>query len=139
MLLSLSVQDFVIVERLRLDFDRGFTVLTGETGAGKSILVDALLLVLGGRAEASAVRAGCARAEITAEFDVGPADEVNAWLQAQDLATGEGECILRRVVEVSGRSRAYVNGRPTTVAQLRHHGCPVAGARAAPRGHPRSA
>lgn len=122
MLLSLSVQDFVIVERLRLDFDRGFTVLTGETGAGKSILVDALLLVLGGRAEASAVRAGCTRAEITAEFDIGPADEVNAWLQAQDLATGEGECILRRVVEASGRSRAYVNGRPTTVAQLRELG-----------------
>lgn len=122
MLLSLSVQDFVIVERLRLDFERGFTVLTGETGAGKSILVDALLLVLGGRAEASAVRAGCARAEITAEFDIDSAGEAAAWLIAQDLATGEAECILRRVVETSGRSRAYVNGRPTTVSQLRDLG-----------------
>lgn len=122
MLLSLSVQDFVIVERLRLEFDCGFTVLTGETGAGKSILVDALLLVLGGRAEASAVRAGCSRAEITAEFDIGRAAHAGAWLDAQDLSTGEGECILRRVVEATGRSRAYVNGRPTTVAQLRELG-----------------
>jgi len=122
MLLSLSIQDFVIVDRVRLEFERGFSVLTGETGAGKSILVDALMLVLGGRADSTVVRQGRERAEVSAEFDASGLAGLQAWLAANDLAGEAGECILRRVIEPGGRSRAYVNGRPSTVAQLREAG-----------------
>ncbi len=122
MLLSLAIQDFVIVDRVRLEFARGFSVLTGETGAGKSILVDALMLVLGGRADSSVVRQGRERAEVSAEFDASTLPVLQAWLAGNDLAGEDGECILRRVVDVGGRSRAYVNGRPCTAAQLREAG-----------------
>ncbi|MBL8532661.1 MAG: DNA repair protein RecN [Betaproteobacteria bacterium] len=122
MLTALSVQDFVIVDRLRLEFGRGFTVLTGETGAGKSILVDALLLALGGRADAGAVRPGREKAEASAEFDVSGVDPAREYLAANELAGEGGECILRRIVESGGRSRAYVNGRPVTATQLRELG-----------------
>jgi DNA repair protein RecN (Recombination protein N) len=122
MLIALGVQDFVIVDRLRLEFEPGFTVLTGETGAGKSILIDALLLALGARADAAQVRAGADRADITAEFELADAPAAAAWLAAHDLAGEEGECILRRMVDAGGRSRAVVNGRPVTVAQLRELG-----------------
>jgi DNA repair protein RecN (Recombination protein N) len=122
MLLSLSIQDFVIVDRVRLEFERGFSVLTGETGAGKSILVDALMLVLGGRADSAVVRQGRERAEVSAEFDASHLSGLQAWLAANDLAGEGGECILRRVIENGGRSRDYVNGRPCTVAQLREAG-----------------
>jgi DNA repair protein RecN (Recombination protein N) len=122
MLIALGVQDFVIVDRLRLEFEPGFTVLTGETGAGKSILIDALLLALGARADAAQVRAGADRADITAEFDLDDAPAAAAWLAEHDLAGEEGECILRRVLDARGRSRAAVNGRTVTVAQLRELG-----------------
>lgn len=122
MLLSLSIRDFVIVDRARLEFPRGFTVLTGETGAGKSILVDALLLVLGGRADAGVVRAGQERAEASAEFDLADSPAATDWLAGNDLTESGGECILRRVVESGGRSRAFVNGQPVTVTQLRELG-----------------
>ncbi len=120
MLKFLSIRDFVIVASLELDFAAGFTALTGETGAGKSILIDALSLALGERGDASMVRAGCERAEICAEFDASSA--VQTWLSEQDLAGDDGVCLLRRVLEAGGRSRGFINGRPATLQQLREVG-----------------
>jgi DNA repair protein RecN (Recombination protein N) len=120
MLKFLSIRDFVIVSSLELDFAAGFTALTGETGAGKSILIDALSLALGERGDATMVRAGCERAEICAEFDASAA--VQSWLATQDLAGDDGVCLLRRVLEAGGRSRGFINGRPATLQQLRELG-----------------
>jgi len=122
MLRTLSIRDFVIVDQLDLEFHQGFTVLTGETGAGKSILIDALSLVLGERSDAGLVRDGCARAEIGAEFALEQIPRAEAWLQANDLAEDSGVCVLRRILEASGRSRAYLNGRPATLQQLKELG-----------------
>lgn len=122
MLRTLSIRDFVIVERLELEFESGFTVLTGETGAGKSILIDALATVLGERAESGLVREGRDKAEVSAEFQAADVAPLTAYLRDNDLAGEDGECVLRRVIESSGRSRAYVNGRPATVQQLREIG-----------------
>jgi DNA repair protein RecN (Recombination protein N) len=122
MLRRLTIADFVIVERLELEFGAGFTVLTGETGAGKSILIDALTLALGERADPIAVRQGAARADITAEFDTDGNRALVAWLVDSDLAGDDGVCLLRRVVEASGRSRGFINGHPATAAQLREAG-----------------
>jgi len=120
MLLSLAIRNFVIVDELSLDFAPGFTVLTGETGAGKSILIDALLLALGERGDADVVREGAARADISAEFR--PPAAVAAWLAAHELA-GDGELLLaRRTIDSGGRSRAFINGVPVTLAQLRELG-----------------
>jgi DNA repair protein RecN (Recombination protein N) len=122
MLLSLSISNFVLVEQLSLDFSAGFSVLTGETGAGKSILLDAIALVLGERADAGVVREGAERADISAEF-VAPADsEVSAWLRENDLTGDDDVLLMRRVVEASGRSRAFINGRPATAQQLKSAG-----------------
>lgn len=120
MLLSLALRDFVIVDQLELDFSVGFTVLSGETGAGKSILIDALSLVLGERADASVVRENCHRADICATFSV-PAI-LATWLQEQGFDTHEDTLLLRRVVDSSGRSKAYVNGTNATLTQLREAG-----------------
>ena len=117
MLLRLIVRDFVIVDRLELEFDAGFGALTGETGAGKSILVDALSLALGERADAAVVRSGAERAEISAEFDVIPGSPLEAWLRAGDFDVDA--CLLRRVIDAAGRSRAYINGAAATLGQLR--------------------
>jgi DNA repair protein RecN (Recombination protein N) len=122
MLRALSIRDYVIVETLDLELASGFTALTGETGAGKSILVDALGLALGGRADAGIVRQGAQRAEVSADFDVESSPRVREWLAAQDLDEGDGACILRRTVDASARSRGFVNGRPATAAQLRELG-----------------
>jgi DNA repair protein RecN (Recombination protein N) len=122
MLRALSIRDYVIVERLDLELASGFTALTGETGAGKSILVDALGLALGGRADAAIVRAGASRAEVSADFDIDALPGVRDWLAAQDLDEGDGTCILRRTVDSGARSRGFVNGRPATAAQLRELG-----------------
>lgn len=122
MLRHLTIQDFVIVDRMELAFDRGFTGLTGETGAGKSILVDALALTLGERCDASVVRAGCERAEITAEFDVTGFPATRGWLKDNDLNGDPGVCLMRRVIDSGGRSRGFINGRPATMQQLREAG-----------------
>ncbi|MFO1404917.1 MAG: DNA repair protein RecN [Azonexus sp.] len=121
MLRRLTLRDFVIVDRLELDFSTGFGALTGETGAGKSILVDALALALGDRGDASVVRAGCDKAEIAAAFDIAALAGIRDWLAANDLE-GEDELLLRRVIDSGGRSRAYINGSPATVQQLREVG-----------------
>lgn len=116
MLRRLSLRDFVIVSALDVDFEPGFTVLTGETGAGKSILIDALQLALGSRAESGTVREGAARADISAEFDT-PLS-LSEWLEEAGFEGGD-TLLLRRVVDAQGKSRAWVNGAPATVAQLR--------------------
>jgi DNA repair protein RecN (Recombination protein N) len=122
MLRSLSIRDFVIVDQLELEFSRGFTVLTGETGAGKSILIDALAMVLGERADAIVVRSGAERAEIGAEFDVDDRPDIARWLRENDLGGDEGALLMRRVVEASGRSRGFINGHAATLLQLRQLG-----------------
>ncbi len=121
MLRYLSLRDFVIVDFLEIEFDSGFSALTGETGAGKSILVDALSQVLGARSDALVVRQGARKAEISAEFDLGNLESVREWLAGNDLAE-EGGCLLRRVIEESGRSRGFVNGHQVTLTQLRELG-----------------
>jgi DNA repair protein RecN (Recombination protein N) len=117
MLQRMTIRDFVIVDRLELEFEAGFGALTGETGAGKSILVDALSLVLGERADASVIRVGAERAEIGAEFEVVAGSPLESWLRAGDFDTDA--CLLRRVIDAGGRSRAYINGTAATLGQLR--------------------
>jgi DNA repair protein RecN (Recombination protein N) len=116
MLRRLSLRDVVIVSELEIDLGAGFTVLTGETGAGKSILIDALQLALGQRADAALVREGAARAEVSAEFDLPAA--LRPWLEEAGFDAGDS-LLLRRAVDAQGKSRAWINGSPATVAQLR--------------------
>ncbi len=122
MLRTLVIRDFVIVDAIELDLAAGFTVFTGETGAGKSILIDALTLALGGRGDASVVREGAARADIAAEF----AGEFDAallhWLDEHEFRSDDGQLLLRRVIDNSGRSKAFINGITATVTQLREVG-----------------
>lgn len=122
MLLQLSIRDFVIVQKLELEFHAGFTALTGETGAGKSILIDALTLALGGRADADQVRAGAERAEVSAEFSIETLPGLQQWLAQTELQGDPGQLLLRRVVDRNGRSRALINGHVATAAQLREAG-----------------
>ncbi len=117
MLRTLAIRDFVIVDAIELEFSTGFTVFTGETGAGKSILIDALALALGGRGDASMVREGAAKADISAEFSVNETTAV--WLAENDFSGEDTELILRRVVDNAGRSKAYINGITATAAQQR--------------------
>jgi len=118
MLTSLSVRDFAIVDRINVDFAPGMTVLTGETGAGKSILVDALGLVLGDRGSSQMVRDGARRAEFSATFEMSSVDGAADWLEAQEL-DADDECIVRRVIGADGRSRAFINGNAVPLQQLR--------------------
>jgi len=113
------LRDFVIVRELDLDLSSGFTALTGETGAGKSILIDALQLVLGARAESSVVREGAARAEICAEFETTP--DILQWLTDEgfDECTADDRLLLKRTIDAQGKSRAWINGSPATATQLR--------------------
>lgn len=122
MLKHLSIKDFVIVDRVELDFMSGFTVLTGETGAGKSILIDALTLALGERGDASQIRHGCARAEINVTFDISTLPALQQWLDEHDLQGDPDSCLMRRVIETGGRSRNYLNGHAVTLQQLRAAG-----------------
>jgi DNA repair protein RecN (Recombination protein N) len=120
MLRHLRLRDIVLIEEAELDFDSGFNVLSGETGAGKSILLDALGLAIGNRADAQLVRAGALRAEVSAEFEISAA--VDHWLSEHELSGDAGTLWLRRVVEADGRSRAFVNGHPVPAALLRELG-----------------
>ncbi len=122
MLQSLSIRDFVIVNQLDLEFDAGFTVLTGETGAGKSILIDALSLALGARGEGGVTRTGCDKAEISAIFGIASNIEAKEWLAQAELESDADELVLRRVMFADGRSRAYINGAVVTVSQLKELG-----------------
>ena len=122
MLRALEVRDLVIIERASLEVAGGFSVLTGETGAGKSLLVDAIELLVGGRADAGVVREGSERAELSAEFEVESQKALLAWLDESDLAGDPGQLILRRTIDRSGRSRCFVNGHAATLAQLKQAG-----------------
>lgn len=120
MLRTLSIRDFVIVDAIELEFSPGFSVFTGETGAGKSILIDALALALGGRGDASVVREGAAKADITAEFSASA--ELDAWLAENEFSNEDGGALLRRVIDNAGRSKAFINGIAATATQLRDLG-----------------
>ena len=121
MLTRLDVRDFAIVSTLELELGAGMTVLTGETGAGKSILIEALGLALGDRADTGAIRAGADRALVAATFDVRAVPAARAWLDAQGIGDGD-ECLLRRVLVRDGRSRAFVNGTPVPLQSLQSLG-----------------
>lgn len=122
MLASLLLRDFVIVDRLDVEFQAGFTVLTGETGAGKSILIDALSLALGERGESGLVRAGCDKAEISAEFITAGMPQLQTWLLDNALASEDFGLLLRRVLYADGRSRGFINGTTVTLQQMREVG-----------------
>jgi DNA repair protein RecN (Recombination protein N) len=119
MLRLLSIRDFVVVSALELELEPGFTALTGETGAGKSILLDALGLLLGDRFEPRQIRAGAERAELAAAFEIDDVPAARAWLADEGLAESDGEVLLRRVLDAQGRSRAWINGSPATLTQLK--------------------
>jgi len=120
-LVNLQIRDFAIVDRIAVEFAPGMTVLTGETGAGKSILVDALGLVLGERGNSKLVRGGAKRAEFSAEFDVAALPHARVWLEENSLDEDD-ECLLRRVINADGRSRAFINGNAVPVQQLKSLG-----------------
>ena len=122
MLQSLSIRDFVIVSSLDLEFSSGFTVLTGETGAGKSILIDALSLALGARGEGGVTRVNCDKADISAIFSITHNLEALRWLAETEMACDAGELVLRRVMYADGRSRAFINGINVSIAQLKELG-----------------
>jgi len=124
MLTHLSVNNFAITEHMEIELAKGTTVITGETGAGKSIMLDALSLAIGGRADAKVVRAGASRADISATFDISDIAQAKQWLNERDLSLESAEdesqeCILRRTITKEGRSRAYINGQPITLQELK--------------------
>jgi DNA repair protein RecN (Recombination protein N) len=121
MLTQLRIRDFAIVEALDLELTTGMTAVTGETGAGKSILVDAIGLLLGDRADSGTIRHGAERTDISAAFDLDALPDARAWLAERDLS-GDGECHLRRVIASNGRSRNYINGIPQPAQALRELG-----------------
>jgi DNA repair protein RecN (Recombination protein N) len=122
LLRALEIRDFVIVESASLELEPGFSVLTGETGAGKSILVDAIELLVGARAESGVVREGSERAELSAEFDFEEHRQAASWVEANELNGDPGQVILRRTIDRSGRTRCFINGHSATLAQLRELG-----------------
>mgnify|MGYP001811901367 FL=1 len=117
MLVYLQIRDFAIIDSLELEFRDGFTCITGETGAGKSILVGALGLLCGDRADTGAIRQGAQKAELVAEFELSEGQAALGWLAENDLEE-DGNCHLRRVISSTGRSRAWINGTAVTLKQL---------------------
>ena len=118
MLRNLSIRNYTLIEHLDLDIDGGLTVITGETGAGKSIVLDALGLALGNRADSRVLRTGAERLEVSALFNIEDTPEAQAWLRERALDQ-DGDCQLRRVVTRDGRSRAWINGQGATLADLK--------------------
>ncbi len=119
MLVSLRIENFAIVSALELDFNQGMTAFTGETGAGKSIMIDALMLALGGRGESSMIRAGADKCEITACFHIGSDDLPLVWLNEHDITCENGDVFLRRVLYLEGRSKSYINGQPFPLQKVK--------------------
>ena len=122
MLHHLAIQNFALVDKLDLELGAGMTVVSGETGAGKSIMLDALALTLGNRADAGTLGPHGDKTEISASFDVGNNPEAAAWLKLHDAETKDDECILRRVINKDGRSRAFINGVPSTLSDIKSLG-----------------
>ena len=121
MLVQLSIRDIVLIERLDLEFDTGLSVLTGETGAGKSILLDSLSLALGGRGDGSLVRHGADKGQVTAAFDVGADHPVRQMIRDNGL-DDDGDVVFRRVQNGDGRTRVFINDQPASVALMREAG-----------------
>ncbi|MFI4917930.1 MAG: DNA repair protein RecN [Legionellales bacterium] len=119
MLTTLCIEQFAIVQQLELDFSQGMTAFTGETGAGKSIIIDALMLALGGRADASVVRPGQEKCDISAGFTCDDGSEPAQWLAAHDIQCSEGEVYLRRIIYAEGRSKSYINGHPFPLQKIK--------------------
>ena len=117
MLLSININNYTLVETLEIEFSSGTTAITGETGAGKSLLLDALGMALGDRADTGTIRHGKDRAEITATFDIKGLEEASEWLESNDF-NADDQCILRRLYTIEGRSRGYINGQSCTMQQL---------------------
>lgn len=118
MLESIVIHNFAIIDHAEIDFKAGMSALTGETGAGKSILLDAIQLVLGDRADSDSVKAGCEKADISVSFNIETLDDARDWLQQQELGDGD-DCLLRRVIQSSGRSKAFINGYPVPLSQMK--------------------
>ena len=118
MLESLQISNFAIIDSLHLEFDQGLTALTGETGAGKSILLDAIKLIAGDRADNNNIRAGQERAEISVSFNLDSHPQANKWLKDNEIASDD-ECIIRRVIYANGRSKAFINGHSAPLSQLK--------------------
>jgi len=121
MLTTIQIDNFAIIDHLEVDFQSGMTVLTGETGAGKSIIVDALSLVLGDRADPTVVRNNCKQADISATFDISRLPDIEKWLTEHELSE-QTDCLLRRIISKEGRSKAYINGHPATLNMMKSLG-----------------
>ena len=125
MLVSINIRNYTLVESLEIEFFKGTTAITGETGAGKSLVLDALGMALGDRADSGTIRHGKERAEITASFDISAIEDAQLWMEFHDFDIDES-CILRRIYTSEGRSRGYINGQPCTMQQLQQLGDMVA-------------
>ena len=119
MLQELHIENFTIIEKISLSFSHGMTVVTGETGAGKSITIDALELALGARADTHVIRPGSERCEIIAQFDIQKIIAAQQWLQEQELLNSDNDCVLRRIVANDGRSKSFINDKPVSLQSLR--------------------
>ena len=119
--MSITINNYTLVDSLEIEFSGGTTAITGETGAGKSLILDALSMALGDRADSSTIRHGKDRAQITTSFDISCISEAKKWLEHNDFSEGD-ECILRRIYTTEGRSKGYINGQPCTMQQLQQLG-----------------